>query len=183
MKKTVVFNGVAAGILLGAMFVIPISIQESPASSGLTFTLANILLIAALSLVFFAIRNVRDRQQGGFISFNQAFKAGMTVILIGTSIYTSTKVVYALTINKTYIEASLDKTMEEESKRIIADKDIKDSDKQKMIQSFKENMDDLKSPWAFALSSTLDVFPMGLVITLLCSALMKREYKSINPAS
>ena len=183
MKKTALLNGLAAGLLLSTMFVITLYIGEINNNPSLASTIGNILLMASLSMIFFAIRNVRDRLNGGSISFNQAFRTAMIVVLIGTACYTITKNTYAFAINTSYIETSINKTIEVESKMIRAEKGLSEEDKGKRIKEFESNMNELKSPTSFFLSSILDFFPMGLAIALLCSALMHRSAstKSVEP--
>lgn len=183
MRKTALLNGLAAGLLLSSMFVITLYIGEINNNPSLASTIGNILLMASLSTIFFAIRNVRDRLNGGFISFNQAFRTAMIVVLIGTGCYTITKNTYAFVINPGYIESSINKTIKVESEIIRAEKDLSEEDKTKRIKAFESNMNELKSPASFFLSSILDFFPMGLAIAMLCSALMHRSAstKSVDP--
>lgn len=183
MRRTALLNGLAAGLLLSIMFVITLYIGEINNNPSLASTIGNILLMASLSTIFFAIRNMRDRLNGGSISFNQAFRTAMIVVLIGTGCYTITKNVYAFVINPNYIESSINKTIKVESEIIWAEKDLSEEDKTKRIKAFESNMNELKSPASFFLSSILDFFPMGLAIALLCSALMHRSAstKGIEP--
>jgi hypothetical protein len=174
MRRTALLNGLAAGLLLSTMFMITLYIGETSNNPSLASTIGNILLMASLSMIFFAIRNVRDRLNGGSISFNQAFRTSMVVVLVATGCYTITKNTYALVINPNYIEKSINETIKVESDMIRSDKEISEEEKTKRIKAFESNMNDLKSPASFFLSSILDFFPMGFAIALLCSALMHR---------
>lgn len=176
-------NGLAAGLLLSTMFVTTIYIGEYNNNPSLASTIGNIMLMASLSMIFFAIRNVRDRINGGSISFNQAFRTAMIVVLVATGCYTTTKNLYAFAINPNYIESSINKTIEAESNMIRADKELSEEVKAKTIQEFASNMNELKNPTSFFMSSILDFFPMGLAIALLCSALMHRTIVAKNIAT
>lgn len=181
MKRSVLVNGLATGALLSVMFIATNYFIEHKNNPSLASTIGNILLMASLSMVFFAIRNVRDQVNKGHISFNMAFRTAMLVILIGTFCYTATKSTYAFVIDKGYLNRSIDRTIEVETQNILNSKDFTDSEKQKKIQEFTSNMDDLRTPYAFIITSILEFFPMGLVISILCAALMKRvEVKPVN---
>lgn len=174
MRKTVLANGLAAGALLSVMFVATNYFIEEKNNPSLASTIGNILLMASLSMVFFAIRNVRDKVNKGHISFNMAFRAALLVILTATLFYTVTKSTYAFVIDKGYVERSIERTIQAETQSISSSKELKEAEKQKKIEAFTSNMNDLRTPYAFVITSVLEFFPMGLVISILCAALMKR---------
>jgi hypothetical protein len=174
MKKPAIKFGVAAGILYAAMFLSTSLLTNNNDGTGIAYTISKILLIGSLSMIFLAIRQTRDRLLGGVISFNIAFRTGMIVVLLSSSLYTLTKVGYANFIDKDFISKSITETIKEEGKRIDEIKDLTIDEKTRMKNEFSKNMEDLKSPYAFALSSVLHVFPIGFAIALLCAVLMKK---------
>jgi hypothetical protein len=174
MKKTVLANGLAAGALLSVRFVATNYFIEVKNNPSLASTIGNILLMASLSTVFFAIRNMRDKVNNGHISFNAAFRTALLVILTATICYTATKSTYAFVIDKGYLERSIERTIEAETQSILSSKDLKEIEKQRKIEAFTSNMNDLRTPYAFVITSILEFFPMGLVISILCATLMKR---------
>jgi hypothetical protein len=175
MKKSILVNGMATGALLSIMFVATNYFIEQKSNPSLASTIGNILLMASLSMVFFAIRNVRDKVNKGYIGFNTAFRTALMVILIGTFCYTTTKSTYAFIVDKEYLNRAIDRTIEAETKNIMNSKDVSDLEKKKKIQEFTSNMNDLRTPYAFVITSILEFFPMGLIISILCAALMKRS--------
>lgn len=174
MKKPAFKFGLASGLLSSAMFVLTALLSDDSAENGLAITISRILMIASLSMVFLAIRQTRDRMMGGIISFKLAFRMGMTVVLISTMCYSTTKVGYANFINKEFVSKSITETITAENNRIDEMKDLTVDQKNKMKEEFADNMEDLKNPYAFALTSILDIFPIGFAIALLCAVIMKK---------
>lgn len=156
------------------MFAMTALLSVDYEENSLAITISRILMIASLSMVFLAIRQTRDRIMEGVISFNLAFRTGMTVVLISTICYSATKVGYAHFINRNFVSESIAETITAENKRIDDMKDLKVDQKNKMKEEFADNMEDLKNPYAFALTSILDVFPIGFAIALLCAVIMKK---------
>lgn len=174
MKKPALKFGLASALLSASMFVSTIWLTSKNGDQGLAFTVSKILMIASLSMIFLAIRQTRDRILGGIISFNVAFRTGMSVVLLSTVGYTATKVCYAQFVDKDFVVNSISETISAENKRIDELKEVSADEKTAMKQEFAANMEDLKNPYAFALTSVLDVFPIGFAIALLCAVMMKK---------
>ncbi|MFM7079658.1 MAG: DUF4199 domain-containing protein [Bacteroidota bacterium] len=174
MKKPALKFGVASGVLYAAMFMATLLFAKNNGETAVAYTISKILLIGSLSMIFLAIRQTRDRLMGGVISFNIAFRTGMVVVLLSTACYTLTKVGYSSFIDKDFVSRSIDETVTAEDKRIDEMKDLTADQKTKMKLDFSNNMEDLRNPYAFALTSILDVFPIGFAIALLCAVLMKK---------
>jgi Protein of unknown function (DUF4199) len=181
MKNPVLTNGIAAGILLSSMFAISVYLSEFQNKPDLADTIGKILFIAAFSMVFFAIRNQRDRINQGSITFNQAFRIAILVITIATGFYVATKTFYATVIDKEYIDRSIDQMILKEFEVSDKNKSLTEQERAETIKSIEKGMEQLKSPWLFMFTAILDIYPMGLVIAVLCALLMRREKQQVVP--
>src|SRR5213075_2275880 len=90
MKKNIIIYGIIAGIVVSVLMLL--SVNSSNHSEG-NFDYNRSLLIGyasmliAFSLVYVGIRNYRDKYNGGIISFGKAFKIGILIVLIASTIY------------------------------------------------------------------------------------------------
>jgi hypothetical protein len=77
MKKIILVNGLIAGVIVSAMILISLPLQQQ----GIIDTRNGMLvgytsMVIALSTIFFGIKTYRDQHLGGSISFWQAAKIG-----------------------------------------------------------------------------------------------------------
>lgn len=129
-------------------------------------------MVIALSLIFFGIKSHRDNQ-GGSITFWKGCQIGILIALMAS-------VFYALTWEYTFRNLGvefLDKMMgghyEEMKASGATDADI--ANQKAMMVSYKESAV-IRFGW-----SLIEIFPVGLVVTLICAALLRN--KNFLPAT
>src|ERR1035438_8089487 len=90
MKKNVIVCGVIGGLITTIMMIIATSItmKDGAIDHGAIYGYASMIL--AFSLIFVGVKNVRDRYDSGVISFPKAFKIGVYIALIASTIYVIT---------------------------------------------------------------------------------------------
>ena len=88
MKKTIFVYGGIAGAITIAILTLTIAISE-PGSSHFANSewLGYLIMIAALSLIFFGVKSYRDHELGGVISFWDATKVGLGITLVASLVY------------------------------------------------------------------------------------------------
>src|SRR5215203_4024894 len=90
MKKIVLVCGVIAGVIVSAMGVISTAVfcASGDFEGGMVFGYASMIL--AFSLIFVGIKNYRDKYNGGVVSFGKAFKVGLLITLVASTLYVIT---------------------------------------------------------------------------------------------
>ncbi|HEU0136893.1 MAG TPA: DUF4199 domain-containing protein, partial [Flavobacterium sp.] len=127
-------------------------------------------MLVAFSLVFVGIRNYREKYSGGVVSFGKAFKIGIFIVLIASTMY----VVSWLICYFFFIPDFLDKYGAQEIERLktagatAAELQIKT----KEIADF-ETM--YKNPFFNALMTYAEILPVGIIVTLISSLILKRK--------
>ena len=97
MKKTVITFGLISGLIIIVLGYTTTNLFTDESgkmdfSKGELFGYIN--MIVALSMIFFGVRQYRERYLGGKISFGQAFKAGLLITLIASTLYVIGWMVY-----------------------------------------------------------------------------------------
>ena len=87
MKKIVIVCGLIAGLIVTTMMVITTAMCYSSGNFEGSMLLGYTTMIVAFSLVFVGIKNFRDKYNDGLISFGKAFKIGLFITLITSTIY------------------------------------------------------------------------------------------------
>jgi len=133
-------------------------------------SVGTIFLVAAFSMIFFGIRNYRDKIADGVIDFNKGFRIGIQITVLGSVIY-----VIGWMINFHYIDTEFI-----ENYIAFYSEKIKASGKpqleiEKEITAFKANMANYENPFVMMMYTFLEVFPVGLIVSILCAMLMRKK--------
>jgi hypothetical protein len=176
MQKSILIHGIIAGIIVSALMLFTInyiSHCEGNVDYDKSLLIGYASMLVALSLVFVGIRNYRDKYNGGAISFGIAFKCGMMIVLIASTIY-----VIAWMIDYFFFIPDF---MEKYSAHMI--EELKASGaSQAEIDRQTEEMDDFsrmyKNPFFNAMMTYAEILPVGIIVTLISSLILKR--KTVN---
>ena len=90
MKKNIIIYGLIAGIVVSVLMLFSvnsISHREGNFDYDRSMLIGYASMLIAFSLVFVGIRNYRDKYNEGVISFGKAFKIGIMIVLIASTIY------------------------------------------------------------------------------------------------
>lgn len=167
MKKNIIIYGLIAGIVVSFLMLFSISIGFD-FNIGLLIGYASMLI--AFSFVFVGIRNYREKYNGGVISFGKAFKIGIMIVLIASTIYVIAWLIDYYFFNPDYLEKyaahMLDKLKASGASQIEIDKQTKEmADFAKMF----------KNPFFNAMMTYVEILPVGLIVTLISSFILKRK--------
>src|SRR4051812_6020500 len=86
MKKNVLVFGLISGLIVVTLCLTFIAFCYKAGHDGNMY-IGYASQILALSLVFVGVKNYRDKENGGIISFGQALKLGVLISLVASTIY------------------------------------------------------------------------------------------------
>ena len=178
MKKIVLtFGLLAAAINMVGWFALN-AIAGSPTDmENFDFQTGEILgyaaMLLALSMIFFGILRYRNQVLDGFISFKKAFLTGLYITLIASVIYVIGWMIYYPNFMPDFADQYEQAQIEK-----IEQKDISEEEKQEEIAETKEWMDMYQNPAVMSVITFLEIFPVGLVISLISAFILKRKPKN-----
>jgi len=172
MKKNVLVFGVIAGLLvsvfMGASMVY--MHNNSDADHGASSMVIGYLsMLIAFSLIFVAVKNYRDKQSGGVISFGKAFKMGLLIALIASTMYV---IMWALLYNL-YMPDFMDKycaQMIGNAKTTSTPAEL-----QQLTEQLNTQKEMYKNPLFFVLFTYAEILPVGLLVALITALILKRK--------
>ena len=176
--KTIVFKyGIIGGLILVTMIITMMLMLGDSTDFEQGEAYGYIFIIAAFSTIFLGIREYRDKISGGSITFNKGFRIGILITVIASLCYTAGWMIYFNFVDDSFIRKYTAYYIEkvQSSGRPAAEIETE-------IAAFKKNMAEYDNPFVMALYTFLEVFPIGLIITILCSLLMRRN-AAANPAT
>ncbi len=178
MRKIVLVCGLIAGLIVAAMMVITIAICYRTGNFEGNMILGYVTMLLAFSLVYVGIKNYRDKHNNGIISFGNAFKIGLYISLIASTIYVIVWLVdyyvFIPDFMDKYTTAILDQTKAGGASQVDLDK------KAAEMASYREMY---KNPLLVVLFTYIEILPVGLLVTLISALLLKRKKTNqIQPA-
>lgn len=174
MKKTILIYGSIAGFIVTLMMVYgTYSFCNNPDfKPSEVFGYASMLI--AFTFVFIGIKNFRDKQNLGVITFGKAFKIGALISLVASTFYVGVWLLEYYVFFPDFMEkyaATVIKNLQADG----ATQAVIDA-KNNEMQMFKEWY---KSPIMVILLTYAEILPLGLVIALLSALILKRKEKTV----
>lgn len=174
MKKIVIVNGLIGGLIVSVLMVASIAIYYKSGNfeNGMLYGYASMLL--AFSLVFVGIKNYRDKYNSGIVSFGKAFKIGLLITLIASTIY----VIAWMIDYYVFIPDFADKYAAHMLQKLKADgASLSEIAAQtKSMESFSEMY---KNPFFVVLFTYIEILPVGLIVTLISAFILKKKVKPV----
>ena len=169
MQKIIITYGIIAGIVIIGSMILSLSLGEERGMEFLEW-LGYLIMIVAFSMIFVGIKKYRDQELGGVIKFGTATMLGLGISLVASVIY-----VVAWEVN---LELTDHAFIEQYAQGIIAGKEaagVTGADLEAVIVEMAQ----LKVRYAnplFRLPMTfLEIFPVGLLISLLAAAVLRNS--------
>jgi len=171
MKNTIVKYGLIAGLIVTAFMGIGAGVYmyNPEYDLGMLFGFAGMLV--AYTFVFLGVKNYRDKQNGGFITFGKAFKVGMLMSLITATIYVGTWMVEHHYIFPDFMEKYAENSIIALEKQNLPTAEFQ-SEKEKILY-YKELY---KNPLWIILFTYMEIMiPIGLLVPVISAAILKRK--------
>jgi amino acid transporter len=173
MQKNIIIYGLIAGIVVSILMLSSVNYLshcEGNVDYNTSMLIGYASMLLAFSLVFVGIRNYRDKYNEGVISFGKAFKIGIMMVLIASTIY-----VVAWLIDYFFFIPDF---MEKYSAHMLDDLKASGASQIEIDKQTKEmanTAEMLKNPFFNAMLTYMEILPVGLIVTLISSLILKRK--------
>jgi len=170
MKKVILVYGIIAGLIVAGMMLFSTSYYCSKGDFDHGLIYGYTAMIIAFSMIFVGVKSFRDKHNGGTIHFGKAFKIGLFISLIASTIY----VISWLINYYCFMPDFMDKyaavmVAKAQASGITGDKLAK---KTAEIAQMKEWY---KNPVFVILMTYAEILPVALVVTLISALILKRN--------
>ena len=172
MKKTILTFGLISGLLSSLMMIATVPFMDR-AGFDHGYLLGYTTIVLSLMLTFFGVRSYRDHIGHGHITFGRAFLVGLAITLISCTFYVVTWEIIYFNFMPDFMDrygAHVLQKMQAAGATAAA------------IQQKSAELDKLKvmykNPFFNALMTFIEPFPVGLVITLLSAAILRKKAPS-----
>ena len=169
MKKTVLTFGLIAGLMISVLMDGSLLIANK-ISSGHSMLLGYTMMVASFLLVYFGIRSYRDNTLGGHISFGRAFSCGILITLITCIFYVATwEVVYFK-----FMPHFMDSYWAAQIHKVQA-AGLDPATTARQVADIEHSQQLYQNPLVNMAYTFMEPLPVGLLITLISAAVLRRK--------
>jgi len=167
MKKIVLVFGIIIGLVFCANIGLMVYwMYHNPDLKG-SDIVGYAVMVVVFSLIYIGVRNYRNKQLDGLISFGKAFKTGALIALLGSAIYVAAWLFSYYLFVPDFMDVYSDYVLKN-----CTPEDL--PAKTKEMADFKELY---KNPLFVILITFSEVLPIGLVVALVSALILKRKQK------
>lgn len=175
MKKHVLIFGLLAGAVVATLMIISISIGHSGDSFGTgSMVLGYASMVLAFSFLFVGIKNYRDKYNQGAITFGKAFLMGLYMTLIASTIYVIAWMVDYYLFMPDFMDRYIEHALKEMAENGASPEKIKEQAAE--MEGYKKLY---ATPFGVAAMTYMEILPVGLLMTLLAAAILRRKPKDV----
>jgi Protein of unknown function (DUF4199) len=172
MKKIVLTFGLISGAIMAAMMFATLPfIERIGFDKGAIVGYTSMVL--AFMLVFPGIRSYRENVGEGQITFGRAFAVGILITLIACLCYVVAWEIIYFNFMPDFVEKYASHAIEK-ARAAGASQQAIEAQMQQM-KSLKVMLD---NPFINAAMTFTEPFPVGLIVTLICAAILRKKIKS-----
>jgi hypothetical protein len=175
LKKTILTFGLISGILASVLMIatLPFLKYLNHGSKGMIVGYTAIVLVALL--VFFGIRSYRDNLAGGAITFGRGFTIGICITLISCAIYVITWEIVYFNFMHGIMDGYFAKLIQKAQSTPGTPEAI-----QAKVAAIRHSQQLYENPFVNALYTFIEPFPVGVLITLISAAILRRKPQSTS---
>jgi hypothetical protein len=177
VKKTVLTFGLIAGgiisVLMGGSLLLADRI-----GSGHSMMLGYTIMVASFLLIYFGIRSYRDNTLDGRISFGRAFACGILITLITTVCY----VVMWEILYFNFMPHFMDGYFAAQIQKVQA-AGLDSATTVTQVAAIRHSQEMYQNPIVNMAYTFMEPFPVGLVITLISAAVLRRKGATASSSS
>ncbi|WP_395377353.1 DUF4199 domain-containing protein [Marinicella sp. W31] len=168
-KKALIF-GLLASVVIVGFGLFGYRMTQDSSDVKLWEILGYLGMILGFSLIFVAIKTYKEKELGGVIRFSTAFRLGILITLVASVVYIVTWEIQLSDSRDDFIDTYQASIMEEFKQSGATEEEI--AQKQTELSEFKELY---KNPFFRLVISLMEIFPVGLLISLLSAALLRNK--------
>ena len=167
MKKFIIRYGLISLLIGAAIFLLMLVVGKS-FSFQTQEVLGYVSIISSLSLVFIGIKQYRDKENGGVISFGKALGLGMLITLFVALGFAIIDYIYTAYINPDFAQQYLEYSVSELEKTLSGDDLIKE--KERITEEMASFTSAFGAIFMFGIVTVI-----GFIISLISSLVLNKK--------
>jgi hypothetical protein len=169
MKKTVLTFGLIAGFIISVLMGGSLLFADR-IGSGHSLILGYAIMVASFLLIYFGIRSYRDNTLRGQISFGRAFTCGILITLITTVCYVVTWEVLYFNFMPHFMDSYFAAQIQS-----VQSAGLDSATTAAKVAAIQHSQQLYQNPLINIAYTVMEPLPVGLLITLISAALLRRK--------
>lgn len=170
MIRPILFYGVIAGLIVTLPMLLLIGGAGSSDHGVSSMLVGYLTMIVALSVIFVAVKQYRDKHLGGVIKFLPALLMGLGISVIASVLYVAAWEVYLNLTHYAFMENYTHAMIESAKAKGVAGPEL-----DQLVSEMSTMKENYKNP-LFRLPMTfVEPFPVGVIVSLIAAALMRNS--------
>ena len=173
-KKIIITHGLIAGAIVAAFMIFGTYSYMTKPNFEPSMVIGYTGMLIAYLFVFLGIKNFRDKQNNGFISFGKALKIGYWISFIAATMYVGVWLIEYYCFFPDFMDKYVETAINKLDKATLTAVEIQaKTDEMKMYKELYKN-----PIWVILLTYMEILVPIGLLVPLICALILKK-----NPAN
>jgi hypothetical protein len=169
MSRIILIFGAAAGLIVAVPMCLLVANAE-PGSAATSHLTGYLIMLLALSLVFFGVKRLRDRELGGAIRFAPALLAGLGISAVAGVIYVIGWEITLAVTDFAFIDSYSNAAVEAARAKGASAADV-----EAVIAQMEEFRRQYANPFFRLPVTFIEIFPVGLLVSLISAALLRNS--------
>jgi Protein of unknown function (DUF4199) len=169
MKKTVLTFGLIAGVIISVLMGGSLLLADK-IGSGHSMAIGYTIMVASFLLIYFGIRSYRDNDLAGQISFGRAFACGILITLVTTVCYVAMWEVLYFNFMPHFMDGYFAAQIHQ-----VQSSGLDSATIAAQVAAIQRSAQLYQNPFVNMAYTFIEPFPVGLIITLVSAALLRRK--------
>ena len=179
MRKTILTFGLISGAIASVLMLATVPFMHRIGFEKYGYFIGYTGMVLSFLMVFFGIRSYRDNVNNGEIGFGKAFAVGIAITVISCICYVVTwEILYFNFLGPGFMDQYAAHAIEKAKASGASPQEL-----QAQAQQMQKLMRLYQNPFFNSLMTFIEPFPVGLVITLISAAILRRKNQKAQAAA
>jgi hypothetical protein len=169
MKKVVITFGLIGGVIISVLMGGSLLIAQK-IGTGHSMALGYTIMVVSFLLIYFGVRSYRDNVLDGQISFGRAFTCGILITLITTACYVAMWEILYFNFMPHFLDGYFAAQI-----RRVQSSGLDPATIAAQVSAIQHSQELYQNPLVNMAYTFIEPFPVGLIITLVSAAVLRRK--------
>ena len=169
MSRSILKFGLAAGLIVAVPMCLLVANAE-PGSAATSHFVGYLIMLLALSLMFFAVKRIRDQELGGVIRFVPALLVGLGISAVAGVIYVVAWEITLAVTDFAFVESYTAAAIEAARAKGASPQEV-----EKVIAGMAQFRERYANPLFRIPVTFIEIFPVGCLVSLISAALLRNS--------